>query len=152
MASKNAETIRGFFDVKNEKDFDAQVNHYREDAVFRDHSLGEAFQGREAIKANSTAWNRPFSDHHATDLRIHDASDTVVVQLVFEGTHDGPLGPYEPSGSKITMPTCFIFQFDPDGRIVAGDVYYCKLRLLEQLGFAEEVATHPQGQGPDLPY
>jgi hypothetical protein len=39
------------------------------------------------------------------------------------------------------MPTCYIFHFNSDGRIVENEVYYCKLRLLEQLGLADSEDT-----------
>jgi ketosteroid isomerase-like protein len=144
------ETIRAFFDVKNQKNFDTQVNYYTEDAFFKDPSAGQAIHGREAIKVNSTSWNTPLPDHVATNLQIHDAGDMVVAQLLFEGTQNGPLGPYAPTGRPITIPVCFVFHFSSAGGIVEGEVYYCKLRFLEQLGFAHEVATHPTGQGSDL--
>ncbi len=49
------------------------------------------------------------------------------------------------------MPTCYIFHFNSDGRIVENEVYYCKLRLLEQLGLADSEDTTRQDKDPKCP-
>ena len=49
------------------------------------------------------------------------------------------------------MPTCYIFHFNSDGRIVENEVYYCKLRLLEQLGLADSEDTTRQDKDPKYP-
>ena len=74
-----------------------------------------------------------------------------VVQATWLGANDDAFGPYPATGQSYAMPICYIFHFGSDGRIVENEVYYCKLRMLEQLGLADSEDTHPAGQGPDLP-
>ena len=66
----------------------------------------------------------------------------MVVQATWLGANDGAFGPYPVTGQSYAMPTCYIF---------GNGVYYCKLRMLEQLRLANSEDTHPAGQGPDLP-
>ena|SRR5918999_1713993 len=95
------------------------------------------------------AWAGAASNLHTTDVQAYGAGDVVVVQATWLGANDDAFGPYPATGQSYAMPTCYIF--GSDGRIVENDVYYCKLRMLEQLGFANSEDTHPAGQGPDLP-
>jgi steroid delta-isomerase-like uncharacterized protein len=148
MASRNVETLETFFKAPSP---DALYNLMAENCVYRDHSLGQVYEGRDAVRGWARAWAGAASNLHTTDVWAHEAGDVVVVQAMWRGTNDGAFGPYPATGQSYAMPTCYIFHFDSDGRIVENEVYYCKLRLLEQLGLADSEDTHPAGQGPDLP-
>jgi hypothetical protein len=65
--------------------------------------------------------------------------------------NDGVFGPYPATCQSYAVLTCYIFHFNSDGRIVENEVYYCKLRLLEQLGLADSEDTTRQDKDPKYP-
>ena len=76
-----------------------------------------------------------------TEPRAIDAGDTVIVQFVGKGKNDGPMGPYQkPSGRMLSLSFVDVWQFDAQGRIVAGEQYFDMLSMLVQLGHAERPA------------
>lgn len=133
--SRNVRCALATYDAWNRRDFDAEVALYGEDCIWTDHARGLVFKGRDQIRAEYLeGWSKGFSDGHIADLKVCDGGDTVVVQFIGRGTHDGPLGPLPATGREVTLPYVEVLHFDSDGRIVAGEAYYDQVTLLSQLG------------------
>ena len=66
----------------------------------------------------SKPWADAFSDGKVTEARYYDAGDTVTVEFVGTGTHDGPLGPMPATG-----------WFLPIGLAVASPVYSAAIMI-----------------------
>jgi steroid delta-isomerase-like uncharacterized protein len=141
MASKNVQTALATYEGFNKRDLDAAVAAYAEDLKFENHGLGQTYKSRAEFRDSLQGWITGFSDGKVTEPRATDAGNTVTVQFVGQGTNDGPMGPFQkPTGRTVSVPFVDIFQFDAEGRIVAGEQYFDMLTMLVQLGHAERPA------------
>jgi len=136
--SRNATTVEQIHQAFNDRDMDAVEACLAEDCVFTDQARGMTFKGRAQVRSEYVeGWSNAFSDGRVTDERICDGDETIVSQFVGRGTHDGQLGPLAPTGKRLEMPFCEIFHFDALGKVIAGEMYYDQLSMLQQLGVAE---------------
>jgi steroid delta-isomerase-like uncharacterized protein len=135
MASRNVETYRAGHAAFNQRNFEAMTKQYAESITWTDHPHGRTFRTPQQFKDDFlTGWVRSSSDLQITDPRYIDAGQTVVCTFTGRGTQDGPLGPFPATGGEFALPLCEMWHFDPDGRVVGGDLYYDQLSLLAQLG------------------
>ncbi|MFY9587853.1 MAG: ester cyclase [Actinomycetota bacterium] len=142
MASKNVTTALAVYDSFNKRDLDAAVSSVAENIVVEDHGLGVTHKSRAEFRDSLQSWITGFSDGQVTEPKAIDAGDTVIIQYVGRGTNDGPMGPFQqPTGRKVSVPFCDIYQFDAKGQIVRGQTYFDMLSMLVQLGHAERPAA-----------
>lgn len=64
------------------------------------------------------------------------ATSSSISQLE-RATNNRPLGALPATGRGVTVPFCEVWRLDPEGRIVAGDLYYDQLSLMVQLGHVQ---------------
>jgi hypothetical protein len=81
-----------------------------------------------------TGWMTAFSDAAVTKLRYTATEDRSIAQFDGVGTNNGPLGPMPATGRTTNLPFCEIMTYDPDGRIVRGELYYAQVSMLVQVG------------------
>jgi len=141
MASKNVQTHRDAHEAWNERDFDAVTSQMASSITYTDHARGLTIRTREDFTDWVKEWAQLFSNGKIVDARYTDAGDTVVARMTGRGTNDGPFGPYPATGREVRFDVCEILQFDEQGRIVGGDVYYDQLGMLAQLGHVEVPAA-----------
>ena len=134
----------------NSRDFDAVADLLADGFVYHDHSRGIEFRGRDEFKAFMSEWVKIYSDCRIENPAYIDGGNKVVAQFTARGTNDGPFGQLPPTNKQVTMDMCEIMQFDDQGKIVAGDIYYDQLSMLMQLGHVQprpaEQAAAPQPQ------
>ncbi|MHB8646226.1 MAG: ester cyclase [Thermomicrobiales bacterium] len=94
-------------------------------------------RGIEAFKAYGAAFHKAFPDGRLNLDSAVESGDTIAVEGRFTGTHTGPLagpsGDVPPTGRKLDLPYCDVFQVK-DGRITAHHVYYDQITFMTQLG------------------
>jgi steroid delta-isomerase-like uncharacterized protein len=134
MSAKNVETVRAAHESWNERDFDGVVQDTVENLTYIDHALIDTMTTREKLRRWVEGWSGAFSDGRIGNARYIDAGDIVVAQFTAEGTNDGPLLTFTPSGRKVSLTFCQIWRFDEQGQIVWGDCYYDRYTLFSQLG------------------
>ena len=135
MESSNIETYRAGHEAFNQRDFIAMTRQYADSITWTDHAQGRTFTTpREFMDDFLAGWVRASSDIRITNPRYIDAGQTVVCTFTVVGSHDGPLGPLPATGKDFTLPLCEMWHFDPDGRVVGGDLYYDQVSLLTQVG------------------
>lgn len=107
------------------------------DAVLDEVGTQRRVEGADAIIEVTRGWKQAFSDARATVANALQSDDTAVLELVYEGTHDGaletPQGPIPPSGKTATVRGVMVAQV-ADGRIVETRDYFDLLTLLGQVG------------------
>ena len=136
MPSGNVEAHRAGHEAFNERDFEAMTRHYADRISWTDHAQGRTFRTPEEFRDDFlSGWVAASSDIRVTDPSYLDAGgQAVVCTFTVTGTHDGPLGPFPPTGKGFALPLCELWRFDPAGRVVGGDLYYDQVSLLTQLG------------------
>lgn len=125
-------------DAWNRRDADAFAAFYAPDAELHEHSSGVTLVGGPEVAAHNLAWTQSFSDLAATVERsFHDAA-MAGWQLVWHGTHDGPLPLRNgevapPTGRTVEVPAVLMTEWR-DGRIARQDHYFNAVTMLTQLG------------------
>lgn len=137
MAAKNVAAHRAAHGSWERRDFDAAVSRMVKNFTYEDYPRGRSLKSREEFKDYIAAWAQAFPDGKITKARYHDAGDTSVAQFRLRGTNGGPFGPFPATGRPVSQPVCEIIHFEPEGRMVSGEVYYDQMSLLVQLGHAE---------------
>jgi predicted ester cyclase len=135
MASRNVETYRAGQEAFNQRDFEAMTQQYTDSITWTDRARGLTFRTPQEFRDDFLAgWVGAASDIRITDPRHIDAGQTVVSTFTVVGTHDGPLGPFPPTGKKFAVALCEMWHFDSSGGVVGGDLYYDQVSLLMQVG------------------
>lgn len=119
----------------------------------------EVHDGAEEVMAYFESSRRAFPDQRNELLALHHCDDSVCVEAVVRGTHDGPLGGLPPTGRAYELPILAIFLFE-GGRLVCERVYFDSNTVLRQLGVARDplslagrlgtVVSHPLTIGRGL--
>jgi steroid delta-isomerase-like uncharacterized protein len=137
MASSNAETHRAAHEAWNRRDFDAIMEMMASSIEYTDHARGLTIRTREDFRGWIQEWAEAFSNGKLVDQEYLEAGDTVVARMTGRGTNDGPFGPFPATGREARFDLCEFLEFDNQGTIVGGDIYYDQLSLLAQLGHVE---------------
>ena len=141
MATNNVEALRAAHESWNRRDFAGLVRNAAEGLVYTDNARGLKLNSRDKFLEWTEAWAKAFSDGQITNPEYIDAGDIVVARFTVEGTNDGPLGSFPPSGRRISLQFCEICQLDKQGRVVSGGCYYDQYTLLTQLGHVQPLAV-----------
>jgi steroid delta-isomerase-like uncharacterized protein len=141
MASKNVQTHRDAHEAWNEREFDAVTEKMASSITYIDHARGLTIRTRDDFKEWIQEWAQMFSNGKIVDPKYTDAGNTVIARMTGRGTNDGPFGPFPATGREVRFDICEILEFDDQGRIVGGDVYYDQLSILTQLGHVETPAA-----------
>jgi predicted ester cyclase len=96
-------------------------------------------KGPQAVKEYNNNWIKAFPDARVEASKIHTAGNTVIVEGIFTGTHDGtlqtPNGNVPATGRKVRGE--FIQVFEVDRGLVRRDtLIFDQVQLMTQLGMA----------------
>ncbi len=100
-----------------------------ENFTYQDHARGLSISTRDGFKEYVAEWAESFSDGVITDDQYRDAGDSVVSEFIVRGTNDGPLGSLPATGRSWMGHLCEIMNFDSEGRMVSGGLYYDQLSV-----------------------
>jgi steroid delta-isomerase-like uncharacterized protein len=141
MASKNVQTHRDAHEAWNAREFDAVIEKMTSSIAYTDHARGLEIRTRDDFRAWIEEWAQMFSNGKIVDPKYADAGNRVVARFTGRGTNDGPFGPFPATGRELRFDLCEVLEFDDDGKIVGGDIYYDQLSILTQLGHVETPAA-----------
>ena len=100
----------------NEKDWSKAKDILAANAVYDEKGTNRRIQGAGEIIEAWQGWAKAFPDSKATFVREFVSGDTAVLELVWKGTHTGPLqtptGTIPPSNKPIELPACQIVQVE----------------------------------------
>lgn len=133
------ELARRYVDTFNDRDVDAWVALFAEDAVVHDPFFPEPSKGREAIENVEQGVLRAFPDMRWRQLRpAIDVGDRVAVELAVNAVNGGPLempnGKLPATGRAISFETGVFWLIRPDGLIVEERSYFDATGVAAQLG------------------
>jgi steroid delta-isomerase-like uncharacterized protein len=142
METSNVEAHRAGHQAFNRRDFQAMTRRYADRIAWTDHAQSRTFTTPQQFRDDFLpGWVRASADIRIVDPSYLDAGQTVVAQFTVTGTHDGPLGPFPATGKAFALPLCELWHFDPNGRVVGGDLYYDQVSLLTQLGLLPQPSS-----------
>ncbi len=109
------------------------------DSVYDEVGTHRRIQGAEQIAETVLGWKEAFPDARGTITKAVAGDSTATVELIWEGTHTGPLmgpgGTIPPSGKRQTTRAVEVFTFEGE-RIKESHHYFDMMTLLQQIGAA----------------
>ena len=113
-------------------------SYFADDAVLMEHATGREVHGGDAIGDVHWAWRQSFPDGYGTIGTVVESGDTVAFEVVWTGTHQGPLmtpdgGSIPPTGRSFSVPATMVATVR-DGRVVRLAHYFDLMTLLTALG------------------
>jgi len=132
-------TVLEHMEAENAHQFDrciAAFAHPRYEII----ATGEVWDGHSGVSALLNENKKGFPDFHFHPERIHHASDAVIVEGRFQGTHDGNWRGLPPTGRRVDFPLTIVFMFEGE-RMVCERTYFDIGTPLRQLGVARDPNT-----------
>jgi uncharacterized protein (TIGR02246 family) len=120
----------------NARDMEAYLANQRPDIEFLLPG-GATLHGREQVRHYTEAMWEAFPDGTLTFGDQVLADDVAATEVVFTGTHTGPMptpgGSIPPTGRRVTLRSASILRIE-DGLIASEHVYVDQLEMMAQLG------------------
>jgi steroid delta-isomerase-like uncharacterized protein len=110
------------------------------DTVYQDPAVGRV-EGADRVTEAVQGWKRAFPDANGTITNAFASSDSVTLEITWEGTQSGtldtPQGAIPPSGRRVNVPAAQVLTLQ-DGKIKENRHYFDLLTLLQQIGAAPQ--------------
>lgn len=123
----------------NKKDWSAMKALYASDGVYDEKATNRRIQGPDQIVAGIQIWSTAFPDAKGTIVRELALGDTAVLEIVWTGTHTGPLqtaaGTIAASNRTVQLPACSVMLCEGE-KIKSDTHYFDLLTMLTQIGAA----------------
>ena len=130
MSSRD--TVQAYMEAWNSRNFDRM-----RDLMHPDYSYtggdGQEQKGPEAGMAVARMFATGFPDGRISIVNIKEAGDTVFVEFIGRGTHQGELMGIAPTGKSINIPVCNVLEVR-DGKIYREREYMDMATMMIQLG------------------
>jgi steroid delta-isomerase-like uncharacterized protein len=124
-------------DAFNEGDWDGFRDAVTPDVVYVEAGTGRRVEGVDDYVALWRGWKEAFPDVLGTVERSLEGEDVVAQDIVWEGTHSGPLatpnGIVPASGRRVSVPAT-IWATERDGRIAEVSHHLDVMGLMAQIG------------------
>lgn len=134
---KLEQMVREGIEAFNRADWDAMREMNNPELTYEEPATGRTAQGFEEFLEGLRAWRTAIPDCTGEVVRVLADGDEAAVEILWRGTHDGPLatgaGEIPASGRPIAM-SSFMWQTWRDGRIVHTRHLQDILGLMTQIG------------------
>lgn len=132
------EAAKALIQTYNDKNWDKAKASITPDFVYDEVATGRKLTGIDDTLGAWKGWAEAFPDSKAVFGEAHASDDgTVVLELTWKGTHQGPLqtpnGSIAPTGKRIELRACAVFQFAEE-KARAQRHYFDMATLLQQIG------------------
>lgn len=139
MAQDPTKVARGLIEAYNAGDWNRLKAVLASGAVYTEMGTQRRFRGVGRIVQAFQAWKQAIPDSKGTVTHSLARGNTVVLEVVWKGTHTGPLagpsGAIPPSGKRISVPAAQVITLE-GGKIRQLRQYFDLLTLLEEIGAA----------------
>ena len=126
-----------FIDAFNRADWEAFRGFTAPGCIYTETGTGRRVEGADPYIELCQGWKAAFPDVTGDIRNAIASNDTVAMEIVWEGTHTGPLptpdGTIEPTGKRIHIEASDWIRF-ADGRAEETHHYLDVLMLLQQIG------------------
>lgn len=123
----------------NEKDWNAVRASISPDFVYDEVATNRKVQGVDQVIPLWQGWATAFPDSKATFHNTLVSGNTVVFEVTWRGTHEGPLqtpnGPISPTRNRIAIRACMAIEVEGDKAKVQRH-YFDMVTLMQQIGVA----------------
>ena len=134
---RDIEVAREFVEAFNAADWPRFRATLAADVLYEEAGTGRRVQGAEEYVRLSQGWKEAFSDARGTVWTTLAGDGTVAQELVWEGTHSGPLagptGALPPSGRQISVAGTLWYAFEA-GRVRSIRHHLDVMTMMQQIG------------------
>ncbi len=133
---RREEIVREHMEAENAHEFDrciAAFGRPRYEII----ATGEVWDGRQGVDALLQENKRGFPDFSFRPTSLHHASEAVIVEGRFTGTHLGKWRGLPPTRRKVDFPLIIVFEFEGDS-MICERTYFDLGTPLRQLGVARD--------------
>ena len=131
------ETAKSVTTACNEKNWSAVKSAFAENGIYDEKATSRRVQGVEKIIEVWQGWAKALPDSKATFVGEYASGDTATIEVVWKGTHTGPLqtatGTIPPSNKRMELPACQIIKIE-GGKVKSFTHYFDMATLLRQIG------------------
>ena len=106
---------------------------FSENGVLDPKPTGATFTGRAAIQAWFEDLFTAFPDITPELVKRHQDGNTLIDEVIFKGTHQGPFIGIPGTGKPVEVPASVIYEF-ADGAIIRESAYWDVATMLIQMG------------------
>jgi steroid delta-isomerase-like uncharacterized protein len=135
--SSVVETAKSATIAYNDKNWDKVKGVFSANGVYDEKATRRHVQGVGKILETWQGWARAIPDSKATFVSEHASGDTAIIEVVWKGTHTGPLqtatGTIPPSNKRIEVPACQVIKVE-GGKVKSFTHYFDMVTLLTQIG------------------
>ena len=140
MATSGIDLARAAADILDAfgaLDWDRFESLLAPDVVYFETGTGLRMNGAPAYVRHCQAWKEAFPDYHGTVRRVVVSADTVVQEILWEGTHTGPWqapgATLPPSGQRVSVDASMWLRFE-GGKAKEMRHHVDSLTFLQQIG------------------
>ena len=131
------ETAKSVTTAYNEKNWNAVKSAFAENGIYDEKATSRRVQGVGKIIEVWQGWAKALPDSKATFVGEYASGDTAIIEVVWKGTHTGPLqtatGTIPPSNKRIELPACQVIKVE-GGKVKSFTQYFDMATLLRQIG------------------
>ena len=132
-----AKVARDQIDAFNKGDWEQMSALFTSDARYHEFGTERKIEGPDQIIELFQGWKTAFPDAAGTVTNAIASGNSVVLEVTWTGTHDGPLvtsaGTIPASGKRQETPAAVLYLFEGD-KIKASRHYFDAMTLLKQIG------------------
>jgi steroid delta-isomerase-like uncharacterized protein len=138
MAEQDSINIaRGVVEAFNNDDWDRMAGLLTADSLYRELGTQRELRGPAEIIQALQGWKQAMPDVKASVTNALASGNTALLEVVWEGTHTGPLqspgGTIPASGKRQRTPSAFIFEIEGD-KVKESRNYFDMVTFLQQIG------------------
>jgi steroid delta-isomerase-like uncharacterized protein len=126
---------------ENAHDLDGVLRTFGDSARYDDEAWDAHYEGRDGVRSFYTQLMQALPDLSIEILRRHVTEDTIVLEVMIRGTHQGAWRGLPATGRRVEIPLCGIYTFSADDRLAGEKIYYDRATVLRQLGVFHEPQT-----------
>ncbi len=130
-------TARSVVDAFNDNDWDRFGSLMTANTLYNEVGTQRRLQGVAEISQGLESWKEAMPDVKGTVTNAFANTDRAVLEVMWEGTHTGPLagpgGTIPASGKPQVTTSAWVFEFEGD-KIKESRNYFDMLSLLQQIG------------------
>jgi len=130
--------VKQHIQCENRHDLNELMTTFGQNAHYDDVPWGDYRKGLEGVRAYYNEMINALPDLSIEVEHQHIASDTVVVEVIIQGTHQGAWRGLPATGRSLKFQLCGIYTFDNADRISGERIYYDRSAVLGQLGLFHE--------------
>jgi steroid delta-isomerase-like uncharacterized protein len=141
MASSAVDVARQSVESFNAGDFDRMRSVYAADSYEEELATQRRLEGVDAQIDAARGWKQAFPDARGTIHGAFTDGRTVMLELTWVGTQDGPLQTPDghelpPSHRRVAVRACQVMEIE-EGKIAATRHYFDLMTLMQQIGAME---------------